>query len=172
MHVERETQVTNPYLRQSVAVLYKIFDTGYYPKSPLKNSAVPQATPAQPEQQQAKVDPTDHTVAKGSRASAVFVTLARNSDVWDIAGSIKLVEDRFNRQYNYDWVFLNDNEFDDQFKSVVSNLVSGHTYFGLVPKEHWSYPDWIDQAKAAETRESMVSVCLPTLLDTCLFYGL
>lgn len=27
--------------------------------------------------------------------------------------------------------------------------------FGLVPKEHWSYPDWIDQSKAAETRRKM-----------------
>jgi len=28
-------------------------------------------------------------------------------------------------------------------------------YFGLVPKEHWSYPDWIDQEKAAAKRKEM-----------------
>jgi len=27
--------------------------------------------------------------------------------------------------------------------------------FGLVPKEHWGYPDWISQEKAAETRKNM-----------------
>lgn len=77
------------------------------------------------------------------------------------------MEDRFNRRYNYDWVFLNDEEFDDQFKKVISNLVSGNAYFGLVPKEHWSFPDWIDQEKAAKVREEMVSVACP-LLDTLL----
>jgi hypothetical protein len=27
--------------------------------------------------------------------------------------------------------------------------------FGLVGKEHWGYPEWIDQDKAAETRRVM-----------------
>jgi len=27
--------------------------------------------------------------------------------------------------------------------------------FGLVPKEHWGYPEWISQEKAAETRVKM-----------------
>ena len=136
-------------------VLYKIFDTGYFPTSSLKSSQDPPATQEQP---QAKTDPIDNTIAKGPRANAAFITLSRNKDVWDIASSIKQVEDRFNRQYNYDWVFLNDELFDDEFKKVVSNLVSGKTYFGLVPKEHWSFPAWIDQEKAATTREEMVSV--------------
>lgn len=91
----------------------------------------------------------------GDRANATFVTLARNGDVWEIAKSIRQVEDRFNRNYHYDWVFLNDKPFDDTFKKVTSALVSGTTHYGLIPKEHWSYPEWIDQDKARKVREDM-----------------
>jgi len=87
--------------------------------------------------------------------NATFVTLARNSDVWEIAKSIRQVEDRFNRRYNYDWVFLNDKEFDETFINITSSLVSGKTHYGLIPKEHWSFPEWIDQDKAAKVREDM-----------------
>lgn len=89
------------------------------------------------------------------RMNATFVTLARNSDVWDIAESIRQVEDRFNRNYHYDWVFLNDKPFDDEFKKLTTSLVSGQTYYGIIPKEHWSYPEWIDKDKARRVREDM-----------------
>ncbi|CRK00075.1 hypothetical protein BN1723_008737 [Verticillium longisporum] len=93
--------------------------------------------------------------APGPRVNATFVTLARNSDVWDIARSIRQVEDRFNRRYNYDWVFLNDKPFDETFKKVTTSLVSGKTHYGEIPKEQWSFPEWIDQDKAKKVREDM-----------------
>jgi alpha 1,2-mannosyltransferase len=95
------------------------------------------------------------SVNDGPRMNATFVTLARNSDVWEIAKSIRHVEDRFNRRYNYDWVFLNDKPFDDQFKKVTSSLVSGKTHYGLIPQEHWSFPEWIDKDKAEKVRQDM-----------------
>ncbi|KAI0483122.1 glycosyltransferase family 15 protein [Xylariaceae sp. FL0804] len=94
-------------------------------------------------------------IAPGPRMNATFVSLARNSDVWEIARSIRQVEDRFNRRYNYDWVFLNDKPFDDTFKKVTSSLVSGKTHYGEIPPEHWSFPEWIDQDKAKKVREDM-----------------
>jgi alpha 1,2-mannosyltransferase len=93
--------------------------------------------------------------APGPRMNATFVTLARNSDVWEIAKSIREIEDRFNRRYNYDWVFLNDKPFDSAFKKLTTSLVSGNTYYGVIPKDHWSFPDWIDQDKAAKVRQDM-----------------
>ncbi|TQS35922.1 hypothetical protein Golomagni_03643 [Golovinomyces magnicellulatus] len=89
------------------------------------------------------------------RMNATFVTLARNSDVWDIARSIRQVEDRFNRKFHYDWVFLNDQPFDSLFKKVTSSLVSGKTHYGEIPKEHWSFPAHINLEKARKTREDM-----------------
>jgi alpha 1,2-mannosyltransferase len=93
--------------------------------------------------------------ADGPRMNATFVTLARNSDLWEIARSIRQVEDRFNRKFHYDWVFLNDKPFDDTFKKVTTSLVSGTTHYGEIPKEHWSFPDHIDQDKARKVREDM-----------------
>jgi alpha 1,2-mannosyltransferase len=95
------------------------------------------------------------SIAPGPRMNATFVTLARNSDVWEIARSIRQVEDRFNKRYNYDWVFLNDKPFDETFKSVTSSLVSGKTHYGEIAEEHWSFPDFIDQDKAKKVREDM-----------------
>ncbi len=93
--------------------------------------------------------------APGKRANATFVTLARNSDVWDISRSIRQVEDRFNKNYNYDWVFLNDDDFDETFTSVTSSLTSGRARYGRIGEEHWGFPEWVDQDKAARVREEM-----------------
>lgn len=93
--------------------------------------------------------------APGPRMNATFVTLARNSDVWEVARSIRQIEDRFNKRYHYDWVFLNDKPFDDEFKKVTTSLISGTTHYGLIPPEHWSFPEHIDQDKAKKVREEM-----------------
>lgn len=91
----------------------------------------------------------------GPRSKATFVTLARNEELYELVKAIRNVEDRFNRKFNYDWVFLNDVPFTDEFKKITASLVSGEAKFGLIPKEHWGYPDWVDQAKAAENRKAM-----------------
>lgn len=90
-----------------------------------------------------------------SKIKATFVSLARNTDLNALLDSIRQVEDRFNGKYQYDWVFLNDKPFDDTFKAVTTALVSGKTKYGLIPAEHWGFPSWIDQEKAALTREQM-----------------
>lgn len=89
------------------------------------------------------------------RRNATFVTLARNSDLRGLLKSIQNAEDHFNRFYHYDWVFLNNEEFSEEFKYSISSVVSGNAQFGVIPREHWSYPDWIDQQKAANNRASM-----------------
>ena len=90
-----------------------------------------------------------------TRVKATFVSLARNSELYDLIQAIRRVEDRFNRKFNYDWVFLNDEDFTQEFKDLTTAIVSGKTKYGKIPKEHWSYPEWIDQKKAAETRRVM-----------------
>jgi alpha 1,2-mannosyltransferase len=42
------------------------------------------------------------------KAKAVFVVLARNSDLWAFLESMKQMEDRFNHWARYDYVFLNE----------------------------------------------------------------
>ncbi len=100
---------------------------------------------------------TTHPIAEtsGERMNATFVTLARNSDLWEIVKSIRQVEDRFNRKFHYDWVFLNDKPFDESFKNVTTSLISGKTHYGEIAQEHWSFPDFIDTDRARKTREDM-----------------
>jgi alpha 1,2-mannosyltransferase len=138
-----------------------------WPTSPSKTGTAAPVAPPAPISQDAGVKPvtppttpnSDNKLPAatipGKRMNATFVTLARNEDLWEIVKSIRSVEDRFNRKFNYDWVFLNDKEFNDEFKKMTSALVSGNTKYGLIPKEHWSFPDFIDQDRAAKVRDEM-----------------
>lgn len=123
-------------------------------------ASINSATYEAPKSSQASTSPMPDAglppaTAPGKRMNATFVTLARNSDLWEISRSIRQVEDRFNREYNYDWVFLNDKPFDDDFKNVTTSLVSGKTHYGQITEEHWSFPEFIDQEKAKRVREDM-----------------
>ncbi|GMG19717.1 unnamed protein product [Ambrosiozyma monospora] len=79
-----------------------------------------------------------------SRANATFYVLCRNTDLYSLLETIQNYEDRFNRQFHYDWVFLNDVEFTQEFIKLVTNAVSGDAKFGLIPQEHWSIPSTVD----------------------------
>lgn len=57
-----------------------------------------------------------HTFSFKPRANATFVLLCRNSDLSGVVSSIQQMEDRFNRQYKYPWVLLNEEPFTDDFK--------------------------------------------------------
>lgn len=96
-------------------------------------------------------------VNRAPRAKAAFISLVRNSELDEIRASMEEFEYRFNRKYNYPWVFLNDVEFDEEFKRGVRKMTRAPIYFGLVPHEHWSYPSWIDQKKAADDRQKMAA---------------
>jgi alpha 1,2-mannosyltransferase len=91
-----------------------------------------------------------------ARANATFVVLARNTDLDGIMRSVRDMEDRFNRKYGYPYVFLNDEAFTDEFKTRISNIISSKVEFGLVPRDHWVQPDWIDEEKAKASRDKMV----------------
>ncbi|CAI4038334.1 hypothetical protein SMKI_04G6780 [Saccharomyces mikatae IFO 1815] len=86
------------------------------------------------------------------KPKACYVTLVRNRELKGLLKSIKYVENKINKKFPYPWVFLNDEEFTEEFKTEVKKAVSSEVKFGILPKEHWSYPEWIDQAKAADVR--------------------
>ncbi|KAJ2432813.1 phosphomevalonate kinase, partial [Coemansia sp. RSA 2424] len=89
------------------------------------------------------------------KANAAFVILTRNKDLRSLRETLIQLEDRFNRRYHYPYVFLNNEPFSDEFKEKIASVVTGECQFGLIPREHWSYPDYINQTKAAEVREDM-----------------
>jgi len=90
------------------------------------------------------------------RANATLVMLARNSDLNGVISSVEQLEAKFNRKFNYPWVFLNDEPFSTDFKRRVSVLTDADVSFGLVPHEHWVQPDWIDEGRAQEGRNKLV----------------
>lgn len=95
------------------------------------------------------------------RENAVFVVLARNDDRIGIRNAMRQLEDRFNNKYNYPYVFLNDEPFDDDFIEYTSGLASGEVHYGLIDESMWGYPDWIDQEKAQRGREAMEEEDIP-----------
>jgi alpha 1,2-mannosyltransferase len=86
------------------------------------------------------------------RPKACYVVLARNSELEDWIFSMRQLEARFNNRHNYPYVFLNDEEFSTEFKDRVRNLTDAKVEFGLIPPEHWGYPDYVDPRKAAQNR--------------------
>ncbi|KAL7411522.1 nucleotide-diphospho-sugar transferase [Mrakia frigida] len=90
------------------------------------------------------------------RANATFVMLARNSDLYEILPAMQNMEDRFNWWAGYDWVFLNDQPFSEEFIRLTSDQASTKTQFGLIDPSEWNQPDWIDEDKATKAREQMI----------------
>jgi alpha 1,2-mannosyltransferase len=132
------------------------------------------AVPAQPDIQPLPKWNTGVTgAANVTRANATFVMLARNSDVNGAVQSIRSLEDRFNREYGYPYVFLNEEPWTDEFKKCVvitffscspadrarprriSVLTHAPIEWGVIPHDWWFQPDWIDEEKATESRKKM-----------------
>lgn len=89
------------------------------------------------------------------RANATFVILAKNSDLNDLIKSVRAIEDRFNRDRHYPYVFLNEVPFTNDFKKRVSVLSKASMEFGMIPRDHWFQPKWIDETKARKSRNMM-----------------
>ncbi|GAA5969993.1 hypothetical protein JCM11641_000222 [Rhodosporidiobolus odoratus] len=90
------------------------------------------------------------------RANAALVALVRNNERESMRDSMRHLESRFNRRFGYPWVFMNDEPFDEDFKKGVMSMTRSEVFFETIPKEQWSYPDFINQTYAAEERQKMV----------------
>ncbi|KAG7661733.1 uncharacterized protein J8A68_004791 [[Candida] subhashii] len=107
----------------------------------------------------AEVDPRlilpPRKVRMKEKVNATFVTLARNEELYGLLTSINHIEDRFNRKFHYDWVFFNDVPFSEEFIQMTSAVVSGKAFYEVIPKEHWSFPEWINPDEARASIEKM-----------------
>ncbi|KAJ2820112.1 hypothetical protein FBU31_005324 [Coemansia sp. 'formosensis'] len=68
------------------------------------------------------------------------------------------IEQRFNTRYRYPYVFLSEKEFSDEFKRSVQFMAGGlngsRVEFGLVDRQDWRYPEWIDVDRAERAAEA------------------
>ncbi|KAI9278278.1 glycosyl transferase, partial [Phascolomyces articulosus] len=86
---------------------------------------------------------------------AAFVILARNSDLDGVRFAMRQVEDRFNRKFNYPYVFLNEQDFSSEFKTLTATLTKANTFYGKIDPSMWGYPSHINQTHAAYCRKDM-----------------
>ncbi|KAL1922177.1 uncharacterized protein VTP21DRAFT_9716 [Calcarisporiella thermophila] len=101
-------------------------------------------------------DSEDVQINQTEKIRAAFVVLIRNSDVENIIKPIKQLEANFNHNYGYPWIFLNNDDFTEDFKQRINTAANITAYFGkLYYPENWSYPPWIDEEKARFAREKM-----------------
>ncbi|KAG2105513.1 glycosyltransferase family 15 protein, partial [Suillus discolor] len=90
------------------------------------------------------------------RANTSIIVLVQNSELWGIMSSMKQLEDRFNRKFQYPYVFLNDEPFTQSFKHHIWALTNATVEFSLIPSDHWHQPSWIDEERASKSRDDMV----------------
>lgn len=89
--------------------------------------------------------PARHPALVASRPKAALISLVRNSELDGILQSMRELEFRFNRRYNYPWLFFSEKPFSSDFIAATSNITSAPTSYHLIPLAHWSTPTWIDQ---------------------------
>ncbi|EJU05659.1 glycosyltransferase family 15 protein [Dacryopinax primogenitus] len=90
------------------------------------------------------------------KAKAAFAVLARNSDLYPLLDSMKQMEDRFNKKFQYPYVFLNEEPFSDDFKRITAGITNAPCYYGQIQPDHWHQPPWIDEQKATAARLKMI----------------
>jgi hypothetical protein len=42
----------------------------------------------------------------------------------------------------YDWLFLNEEPFSDEFKKLTQDMTPSKCKYGLIEPSHWHQPDW------------------------------
>ncbi|EDO18508.1 hypothetical protein Kpol_2001p9 [Vanderwaltozyma polyspora DSM 70294] len=89
------------------------------------------------------------------KQNATLLMLVRNWEVQGALQSMRSLEDRFNKEYNYDWTFLNDVPFDKVFIEATTAMASGKTNYAVIPKEDWDCPEWIDQKRFNQSLQLM-----------------
>ncbi|KAJ2655633.1 alpha-1,2-mannosyltransferase ktr1 [Coemansia sp. RSA 1199] len=89
----------------------------------------------------------------GSNLRAALVALVRNSELSGMRSTVRQLEDRFNNRHSYPYIFLNDEEFTEEFKDGMRSLTKAPVYFGKLPKEHWGLSPYVTEEKVQEALE-------------------
>lgn len=89
-------------------------------------------------------------VSKYVHANATILALVRNTEVRQIASTIRQFEASFNSKFKYPYTFINDVPFSDRFKARVQEMSDAPMNFITIPRELWDRPRTIDVGKADE----------------------
>lgn len=67
---------------------------------------------------------------KTNKVNACIVVLARNNELYQLKSSMRQFEERWNKKFNYPYVFLNDVEFSEAFINQTSSITQSETKYG------------------------------------------
>ncbi|KAJ1919138.1 alpha-1,2-mannosyltransferase ktr1 [Mycoemilia scoparia] len=84
---------------------------------------------------------------------SAMVALVRNSDYHGIRKTIQQIEDRFNREYGYPYILLNDEPFTTSFMRGLQRITKSRVHFGLLDKKAWGYSPYVSESKVAKKLE-------------------
>ncbi|KAI0512554.1 glycolipid 2-alpha-mannosyltransferase [Xylaria bambusicola] len=88
------------------------------------------------------------------RENAVLVMLARNSERQKAKRTVRSIEAHFNQWFEYPILFLNDEPWDARFIAELNKTAGGRGIFEVIPKNQWTFPDWLDQDSAKKSIEA------------------
>lgn len=111
----------------------------------------------------------------GDSSKSILLSLVREEELSGMVSSIRQLQDRFNKNFHYDWLFISETNFTTEFRTKIQEtFTSGNALFEQIPKEFWQYPDFVDQEKAAASREAMADLMYGTsesYRHMCRFYS-
>lgn len=108
------------------------------------------------------------------RNDSVILILCRNIDLNAMKGTLINFEQQFNRHHHYPYIFLNDKEWEDDFKNEIGTVTSGKAEFGKIASEDWDMPENIDRELASKNWEKMEGIPYATVEsyhNMCRFYS-
>ncbi|KAJ2552489.1 alpha-1,2-mannosyltransferase ktr1 [Coemansia sp. RSA 1878] len=94
-----------------------------------------------------------NVTSSGNNLRAALVALVRNSELNGMRSTVRQLEDRFNSRHNYPYIFLNDEDFTEEFKDGMRSVTKAPVYFGKLPTEHWGLSPYVTEKKVQEALE-------------------
>ncbi|CCD25116.1 putative mannosyltransferase NDAI_0E02990 [Naumovozyma dairenensis CBS 421] len=95
----------------------------------------------------------------GDRPKACLFAYIEDDDHDGIMKSINEMEDMFNRQFNYPWVFLTRYGISEEFKQDINDTLRVDFQIGQIDEKDWNgYPSFIDDIKAEEAKIKMAGL--------------
>ena len=79
-----------------------------------------------------------------NRVNGCIIVLVKNSELNKFKNTLTQFEKSFNKKFNYPYVLLNNEKFTDEFRQEISKYTNSTIEFGLISREHWSIPKWIN----------------------------
>ncbi|KAF4121415.1 hypothetical protein GMORB2_1822 [Geosmithia morbida] len=70
---------------------------------------------------------------------ASFVSLTCEKDLSDVVVTVTQLEEAFNSDHQYHWVFFGTDPLSEEFRRITSNATSSACFYEVIPRNHWRF---------------------------------